>query len=204
MESKTLPTSPHETEVKESQSGSMAKSLETAENSQPEWTPEEEERLVRRVDLRVIPTLCVVMGLSLLDRANISSAYVIGMKKDLNMGIGGRYSLSLLVFFIAYGLLEMPSNLIIRRIGARHWLAANITAWGAMVLGMGFARHWATIAILRAFLGGFEACIALPGAVFVITSWYKTFETARRISTFFMIATVLNAFSGIASDADGY
>lgn len=46
MESKTVPTSSHETEVKESQSGPMAKSLETAQNPQPEWTPEEEKRLV--------------------------------------------------------------------------------------------------------------------------------------------------------------
>jgi len=142
--------------------------------------------LSRRIDWRLLPMLCIVLGLSLIDRTNISSAYVIGMGDDLQMKksahyptfspavrrtrhtdclhltcpigiLGSRYSIALLVFFITYGIFEVPSNLIIRRIGARVWLAFLITAWGLSVLGMGFARHWTAIVACRVLLGLFEA-----------------------------------------------
>ena len=58
---------------------------------------------------------------------------------------------------IGYGIFELPSNLVIRRIGARWWLSGLITAWGACVLGMGFIHTWQSLTALRAFLGIFEA-----------------------------------------------
>ena len=66
--------------------------------------------------------LCIVFGLSLLDRSNISAAYIADMDVDLNL-TGNRYNIALLVFFIGYGLFELPSNYVIRRIGARWWLS---------------------------------------------------------------------------------
>lgn len=63
--------------------------------------------------------LCVVFGLSLLDRTNISAAYIAGMSTDLELTVGARYSIALLVFFIGYALFEIPSNLVIRRLGAQ-------------------------------------------------------------------------------------
>lgn len=101
--------------------------------------------------------LCVVFGLSLLDRSNISAAYIAGMAKDLKLVVGARYSIALLVFFPCYALFELPSNLVIRRIGARVWLSLLIVIWGVMVLAMGFVKDWQVLAVLRALLGVFEA-----------------------------------------------
>lgn len=101
--------------------------------------------------------LCVVFGLSLLDRSNISAAYIAGMAKDLKLTIGGRYSIALLVFFPFYAVFELPSNLVIRRIGARIWLSILIVLWGVTVLAMGFVKDWTNLAVLRALLGVFEA-----------------------------------------------
>lgn len=101
--------------------------------------------------------LCFVFGLSLLDRTNLSAAYIAGLATDLRLGIENRYNIAPLVFFIGeniriskkqlitngllgYALFELPSNYVIRRIGARIWLPTLITAWGACVLGMGFVR----------------------------------------------------------------
>jgi len=64
----------------------------------------------------------------LLDRSNISAAYIAGLAKDLRLDIGGRYSMALLMFFIGYFLFELPSNYVIRRIGARWWLSFLIIA----------------------------------------------------------------------------
>lgn len=101
--------------------------------------------------------LCVVFGLSLLDRSNISAAYIAGMAKDLELTVGARYSIALLVFFPCYAIFELPSNLVIRAVGARLWLSILIVLWGVMVLGMGFVKDWKVLTVLRALLGVFEA-----------------------------------------------
>jgi len=71
----------------------------------------------KKLDLRVFPMLCTVFGLSLLDRTNISTAYIAGLAEDLGLNIGSRYSIALLVFFGGYAVFELPSNAIIRRLG---------------------------------------------------------------------------------------
>lgn len=101
--------------------------------------------------------LCLVFAMSLLDRTNISSAYIAGLETDLRLDIGARYSIALLVFFIGYAVFELPSNFIIRKVGARLWMGFLILAWGAVVLGMGFVDSWVTLTICRALLGIFEA-----------------------------------------------
>ncbi|KAJ4366070.1 hypothetical protein N0V95_000297 [Ascochyta clinopodiicola] len=160
-----------------------------------DWTQDEEQAIVKKADMRVFPMLCIVFGLSLLDRTNISAAYIAGLGTDLQL-TGQRYNISLLVFFIGYCLFELPSNYVIRRLGARIWLPFLITAWGACVLGMGFIRSWEILAVLRALLGIFEAGL-FPGAVYIIGSWYRQFETAKRVSIFYMAALLASGFGPI-------
>ncbi|PIG84673.1 pantothenate transporter [Aspergillus arachidicola] len=165
-------------------------------DSVPQWTNEEEKKLVRTIDWRVFPMLCTIFGLSLLDRTNISSAYIAGLGTDIQLSQGPRYNIALLVFFIGYGLFEIPSNLVIRRIGARAWLSFLIVSWGACVLGMGFVRSWQSLTVCRVLLGIFEAGL-FPGAVFIIGSWYRQYETATRISLFYMAALIASGFGPI-------
>ncbi|KAH7069168.1 retrograde regulation protein 2 [Paraphoma chrysanthemicola] len=140
--------------------------------------------------------LCIVFGLSLLDRTNISAAYIAGLAVDLRLAIENRYNIALLVFFIGYALFELPSNYVIRRLGARIWLSFLIIAWGACVLGMGFVHDWKVLTVLRAFLGVFEAGL-FPGAVYIIGSWYRQYETAKRVSIFYMAALLASGFGPI-------
>ncbi|XPS99847.1 hypothetical protein M3J09_009015 [Ascochyta lentis] len=160
-----------------------------------DWTEDEEQTIVKKADLRVFPMLCIVFGLSLLDRTNISAAYIAGLGVDLQL-TGQRYNIALLVFFIGYCLFELPSNYIIRRLGARIWLPFLITAWGACVLGMGFVQSWEILTVLRALLGVFEAGL-FPGAIYIIGSWYRQYETAKRVSIFYMAALLASGFGPI-------
>lgn len=169
---------------------------ENATGRRQDWTPEEERKLVWKIDWRVFPMLCFVFGLSLLDRTNISAAYIAGLADDLGLGVGARYSIALLVFFPGYCLFELPSNMVIRRLGARWWLAILIVSWGCMVLGMGFIHDWKVLTVLRAFLGVFEAGL-FPGGIFIIGSWYRQFETARRVSLFYMASLICSGFGPI-------
>jgi MFS family permease len=115
---------------------------------------------------------CLVFGLSLLDRTNISAAYIAGLAEDLQLAVGARYNIALLIFFPGYALFELPSNYVIRRIGARYWLSFLIIAWGCCVLGMGFIHDWRSLTALRAFLGVFEAGL-FPGAIFIIGTYHN-------------------------------
>lgn len=165
-------------------------------STEVDWTPEEERAIRRKADWRVFPMLCFVFGLSLLDRTNISSAHIAGLAKDLRLDIGARYNIALLIFFVGYAIFELPSNAIIRRLGARYWLGFLITAWGACVLGMGFVNDWRMLTLCRALLGIFEAGL-FPGAVYIIGSWYRQFETAKRVSIFYMASLLASGFGPI-------
>ncbi|OAP58158.1 hypothetical protein AYL99_07248 [Fonsecaea erecta] len=164
--------------------------------SEDDWTPEEERKVMRKIDLHVMPYIALIYGLSLLDRNNISAAYIAGMSEDLGLGIGNRYSVALLAFFSTYAFSEIPSNLIIRHIGARWWLSFLITCWGLCVLFSGFVKSWISLTALRLLLGIFEGGL-FPGAIFLISSWYKTFEMGKRLSFFYMASLLASAFGGI-------
>ncbi|KAJ4301406.1 hypothetical protein N0V90_003498 [Kalmusia sp. IMI 367209] len=117
--------------------------------------------------------LCIVFGLSLLDRSNVPGAYIAGLAQELDLNVGARYNIVLLIFFVqAYALFELPSNMLIRRLGARYWLSLLICAWGCAVL-------------------------VLPGAVYIIGSWYRQYETAKRISMFYTGSLLALAFGPI-------
>ncbi|KAK5945628.1 hypothetical protein PMZ80_002833 [Knufia obscura] len=182
-DAKEINTSHIEEDTVHSSDNSLRKDEESPSSSAEDWTPEEERKLV-------------VFGLSLLDRTNISAAYIAGLAQDLQLTVGSRYSVALLVFFIGYALFELPSNYVIRRIGARYWLSFLIVAWGFMVLAMGFIHTWTALAVLRAMLGTFEAGL-FPGSVYIIGCWYKQYETARRISIFYMASMFTSAFGPI-------
>lgn len=140
--------------------------------------------------------LCFVFGLSLLDRTSISATYIAGLAEDVGLDIGARYSITLLVFFPTYCLFELPSNMVIRRLGARWWLSFLIISWGCMVLAMGFIHDWKVLTALRALLGVFEAGL-FPGGIFIISSWYRQFETAGQVSLFFMASLICSGFGPI-------
>ncbi|KEF61028.1 uncharacterized protein A1O9_02592 [Exophiala aquamarina CBS 119918] len=157
-----------------------------------DWTEKEEHALVRRIDLSVFPMLCTIFAFSLLDRTNISAAYIAGLAQDLALNVGcvqGCHSrlkdanegyfegLAIRLLYLSsssvgysnldviskankstgYALFEIPSNMVIRRIGVRIWLPFLIIVWGAAVLAMGFIHSWISLTVLRAILGVFEA-----------------------------------------------
>jgi MFS family permease len=129
-----------------------------------------ENRLVRKIDFRVLPPLAIMFAISIVDRINIGSAKVLGMTKDLEL-TGNRYNVCLLLFFPAYILAELPSNYLLVKFRPAIWLAFIMFSWGAVLTGMGFTHNWRALAFLRFMLGVFEGGL-LPGVVYIISSWY--------------------------------
>lgn len=89
-----------------------------------------EQKLIRRIDWRLLPILGALYSIALIDRVNISAARVAGMDKDLGLNIGSRYTIALVVFFPPYVFLELPSNIALRKVGAANWLSFIAFSWG--------------------------------------------------------------------------
>lgn len=116
-----------------------------------------EKRVVRKVDLRLLPILGALYTIALVDRSNISVARISGLDDDVGLAQENRASIALLVFFLGYMLFELPSNMIIHRVGAANWIAFIVFSWGLVTIGVGFLNNWVALAVLRAVLGAFEA-----------------------------------------------
>lgn len=130
------------------------------------FTPEEQRKIIRRIDTRLVLTLGFLYCVSLMDRTNTGIAVVAGMGVDLVL-IGSRYSIIVLVFFITYVLLQPPATVLMRKVGPRAFLPTITVLWGATMIGMGFVRTWTQMIPLRLVLGIFEAGF-FPGCAYLL------------------------------------
>ncbi|KAM0754529.1 MFS general substrate transporter [Meredithblackwellia eburnea MCA 4105] len=173
-------------------SNSVSKDVEGSYNIDPAL----ERRTMRKVDWRLIPILSLLYTVSLIDRTNISVARVAGMAKDLKLTVGERYSIISLAFFPTYIVFELPSNIILRKLGARNHLTIIVIAWGAIMLGMGWCKTWTQLLACRILLGVLEAGF-FPACLYIITCWYTRFETQRRLAFFYTFSMCVSGFSQI-------
>lgn len=160
------------------------------------WDCKQEKEIIHRVDRRLLPILGLMYAVSLIDRTNMSNARIAGMQEELRLDIGERYSIALLVFFIPYFLFELPSNIVLRKVGAALWLGGITLAWGLVMMGMGFVKSWGALAALRAVLGLFEAGF-FPGCVYLISCWYVRYEVQKRLAAFYLVSVLAGGFSSL-------
>lgn len=159
-----------------------------------------ERQTMRRVDLRLLPILGALYALALIDRSNMGVARIAGMGKALELSVGARYSIVSCIYFIPYILLELPSNMCLRALGARNLLTGTVIAWGAVQVGMGFVPSWGYLALCRALLGVFEAGF-FPALVFIVTTWYKRHEVQKKLAGLYMTSILAGGFSAILAYA---
>lgn len=120
------------------------------------FTPEEQKKIIRRIDRRLVLTLGFLYCVSLMDRTNMGIAVVAGMGVDLKL-IDNRYSIIVLVFFITYVLLQPPATVVLRKVGPRIFLPSIVILWGLTMIAFGFVKNWTDLIYLRLILGVFEA-----------------------------------------------
>ncbi|KAF9047428.1 major facilitator superfamily domain-containing protein [Panaeolus papilionaceus] len=151
---------------------------------------------IRRADLRLLPLLGMLNALSLIDRSNLGLARTAGMGQDLSLGIGARYSIVSCIYFVPYILLELPSNLFLRKLGVVNWLTFLVISWGTVQLAMGFVSTWTQLLLCRVLLGAFEAGF-FPALVYIITSWYTRHEVQKRLAALYIVGVFVGGFSAI-------
>lgn len=135
--------------------------------------------LYRRVDWHVLPFLLICYLFACVDRLNIGFAKL-QMQSDLGFS-DAIYGLGAGIFFLGYVLFEVPSNLLLPKIGARRTITRILVLWGLTSAAMLFVRNVPTFYGLRFLLGVFEAGFA-PGMIFYLTYWYGEARMARAIA----------------------
>lgn len=123
-------------------------------------------------DWRLVPMLAVLYLISQLDRANIGNAKIEGLDTDLKLS-GVQYNICNSLFFVPYVLLEVPSNIVLKKFSKPSvYLGTLVTAWGIVMTCHGFAKDFPGLLVLRLILGTLEAGF-YPGAVYLCTFWCK-------------------------------
>jgi ACS family tartrate transporter-like MFS transporter len=152
--------------------------------------------VLNKVARRLLPFLFVLYVINILDRSNIGMA---GLKKDA-LGLSPEsFGWVSGIFYLGYILFEVPSNLILRRVGARRWMARIMIGWGLVTcLTMAAYGPW-SFCLMRILLGVAEAGF-FPGIVLYLTAWFPGRQRARAVA-FFMAASpitsvVFNPISG--------
>ncbi|KIW72718.1 hypothetical protein PV04_00894 [Phialophora macrospora] len=170
------------------------------ETEQDPFTEAETRKILRKIDRRLLTVCGSLVAISLLDRGNLSNAYIAGMGRDLELTTGTRYSLIVLIFFAPYIAFQVPGAVVVKKLGPRWTLPAMTMAWGFLVIGFGFAQHWTTLVGLRILLGILEGGL-FPGIIYLISLYYTRYEMAKRYAFNFLIGLVGSSFSGILAYA---
>ncbi len=151
-----------------------------------------EQQTTRKIRARLLPFLFVLYVTAFLDRINIGFA-ALTMNKDLAIS-SQQFGLLVGIFFFGYFLFEVPSNLILHKVGARVWIARILLSWGAVAMATGFVRNVPQLYAARFLLGVAEAGF-FPGIVLYLSYWFPRREQARTIALF-MTAQPLTSILG--------
>ena len=151
-----------------------------------------EDRAYAKVFWRIVPFLMLCYVVAYLDRVNVGFAKL-QMSSELGLSEAA-YGIGAGIFFIGYFLFEVPSNIIMNKVGARVWIARIMVTWGIISAAFMFTSSETVFYVLRFLLGVAEAGF-FPGIILYLTAWYPADRRARIITTF-MSAIPISAIFG--------
>ncbi|KAH8879781.1 MFS general substrate transporter [Thozetella sp. PMI_491] len=164
---------------------------------------EEEKRLVRKLDIRIMPTLWIMYFLNYLDRNAIANARLNGLEKDLGLQ-GSQYNTCISILFVGYLLMQVPSNMLMS--SQKSWVRPSIymaswmAAWAVVSALTALAKDYTGLVVIRFFLGIAEAPF-YPGAIYMLSIFYTRKEIATRLSVLYSGNIFATAFAGLIAAA---
>lgn len=138
---------------------------------------------LRQLNAKIIPFIIICYFVANLDKTNISIA-ALQMNADLGLS-ASMYGLGVGMFYISYIIFEIPSNVIMTKVGARVWIARIMITWGIVSAGMSLVQTPTQLYVMRFLLGMAEAGFT-PGIIFYISCWFPKSNRARAMSFFYM------------------
>ncbi|KAJ9144773.1 MFS general substrate transporter [Coniochaeta hoffmannii] len=161
------------------------------------WTKAEEARVVRKADFLFLPLFTLMFTWMAIDRTNVSGVLTSTFLKDTKMTRDeANTGVSLLWFGIV--LLEIPSNVVLHRIGAHYWIPGQVVFWGLIEAFQSFVKNSGGWYAARLFLGLAESGF-IPGGLYILSRWYTQDELAKRTVIFFFGPSISASFGSLIS-----
>lgn len=161
--------------------------------------------LIAKISWRLLPFLLLMYILAFLDRANVGFAKL-AFQADTGIS-DAAFAFGAGIFFVGYALLEVPSNLIMHKVGARIWMCRIMVTWGLLSAAMMFAHNETTFYTLRFLLGVAEAGF-FPGVIYYLTQWFPSASRGKAMGFFYFGAPLAFIFgaplSGLLLEFDGF
>ncbi len=151
-----------------------------------------EQRVMRKLTRRIVPFVMLLYFIAYLDRVNIGFA-ALTMNDDIGLSAAA-FGFGAGIFFIGYFLFEVPSNLILHRVGARVWIARIMVTWGIISGAMAFVQGPTSFYVLRFLLGAAEAGF-FPGIILYLSYWFPARHRAG-VTAVFMAAVPISIAIG--------
>ncbi|KAJ5692610.1 hypothetical protein N7462_002033 [Penicillium macrosclerotiorum] len=158
------------------------------------------KKIVRKVDLMVLPTIGILYILNYVDRQNLAAAKLQGITEDLNMTTE-QFATAVSILFVGYLPFQIPSNLLITRISRPGmYICFAVAIWGCISAATAAVKTYGQLLAVRAILGAAEA-VFFPGAIYYLSAWYTKVELGKRIAGLYIAQQVGNAFGGLFAAA---
>jgi len=155
-----------------------------------------EKLLVRKIDFRLLPAVILMYIMNYLDRNNIASARLAGLQTELKL-TSTQYQTSVSILFVGYLLMQIPSNLLLNKIGLPAiYLPTVMIIWGIISGCTAAVQSYGGLIAIRFCLGFVEAAY-FPGCLFFLSSWYTRKELAFRSAILYSGSLLSGAFSGL-------
>jgi MFS family permease len=151
------------------------------------------KRATRKAVLRLLPVMCAVYFMAYIDRTNVALA-----KTHLNADVGisaAAFGFGAGIFFISYAFLEIPSNLVMYRVGPRRWIARIAVTWGALSALMMFVQGDLSFYVMRFLLGAAEAGL-YPALMYMVTVWFAQHYRATVVGFIYLAPTIALVIGG--------
>jgi len=155
-----------------------------------------EAKLVRKIDYRLMPMVILMYIMNYLDRNNIAAVRFAGLQDELNL-TGRQYQTTVSILFVGYILMQIPSNLLLNKIGLPAvYLPSCMIVWGIISGATAACQSFGGLLACRFFLGFIEAAY-FPGCLFYLSSWYTRKELGFRTAVLYSGSLISGAFGGL-------
>ncbi|KAJ5723710.1 hypothetical protein N7488_001745 [Penicillium malachiteum] len=158
------------------------------------YSKEEEKRVMRKVDIRMLTLMLIVNGFQFVDKNTMSYAGTYGLETEAHL-VGQEYSLLTTIFYIGYLAAQWPANWLMQRYPIAKVLTITFVLWGATLTATGACTTFGSLAAVRFLLGIFESALN-PGFVLITSSWWKREEQPFRVGLWYSANGLIGAPSG--------
>ncbi|KAJ5951065.1 Major facilitator superfamily domain general substrate transporter [Penicillium vulpinum] len=167
------------------------------------WTPEEEKKLCRKIDLKLLPVLCVTYAFLYADKVLLGQAALFGIKDDLGLSTGNRFSMASSIFYLGFILGAYPVTVLAQMFPIERVASLAIIVWGTTLIVTPACTNFHGLYAQRFFLGFTEAGIS-PIFMMIVGGWYKKDEQSLRMGAWYSCTGYVSIFSPLVNYGLGH